>query len=331
MVIPGSTATVPSVLPVMNRHGHDAGTRAVDLPGFSPMPISFHASDNGFTHVCAHRGFSLTYPENTLVAFERARAAGATTCEIDLVLSRDGEAIVLHDAMLDRTTEGTGFAADYDLIDIRALDAARGHNGRFPGVRVPTFAEVVLWAKAAGMGLVVEMKERERPEVLSSRILDVLEETDGIGDVIVISFNHIDLARIKERDSRIRTEAIVQARHADIVGVLKACGAESVSIELEMFAPEDAMALHAAGLCNRVHVPRPAKLVPYWASGRDLRAQIADWLGAGLIDSISGDDVPFLRKLVDQNPITAPSARRPRATADGHARKTGTDRTLQMV
>ena len=61
------------------------------------MPISFRAADNGFAHVCAHRGYCLHYPENTLLAFEQAKAAGATTCEIDLVLSRDGEAIVIHD------------------------------------------------------------------------------------------------------------------------------------------------------------------------------------------------------------------------------------------
>jgi glycerophosphoryl diester phosphodiesterase len=272
------------------------------------MPISFRAKDNGFTHVCAHRGYSLNFPENTLLAFEGARTAGATTCEIDLVLSRDGEAIVLHDAMLDRTTDGRGFAADHDLDHILALDAAHVFGSRFPGTRVPTFAKTVLWAKSVGMGLVVEMKERERPDLLSSRILSVLEETDGYGDVLLLSFNHVDLARIKEREPRLRLEAIVHARHADLVGVLKACGADSVSIELEMFAADDASVLHAAGLYNRVHLPPPAELAPHWAHGRDLRPQIGAWLAAGLIDSLSGDDVPFLRKLVDQHPIRADRA-----------------------
>ncbi|MFI5011822.1 MAG: glycerophosphodiester phosphodiesterase [Hyphomicrobiales bacterium] len=279
------------------------------------MPISFHAADNGFTHVCAHRGYSLRYPENTLVAFEAAKAAGATTCEIDLVLTRDGEAVVMHDALLDRTTDGYGFVADHDLADIRARDAAMRFKGRFSGIPVPTFAETVLWAKRAGMGLVVEMKERERPDALSSRVLDVLEETDGIGQVLVLSFNHVDLARIKEKAPELRTEAIVHARHVDIVAVLKACGASSVSFELDMFALEDAKAVHAAGLSNRVHIPRPEALAPYWICGRDPRAQIGAWLSAGLIDSLSGDDVAFLRKLVDQNPIRSPEARSPQAAA----------------
>jgi glycerophosphoryl diester phosphodiesterase len=267
------------------------------------MPISFRAADNGFTHVCAHRGYSLSFPENTLLAFERARLAGATTCEIDIVLTRDGEAVVLHDATLDRTTSGRGFAADHDLDHIRGLDAAHSFDGRYPGTGVPTFAEVVLWAKGAGVGLVVEMKERERPDVLSTRLLAVLEETDGFGEVMALSFNHVDLAQLKQREPRVRTEAIVHARHADIVAVLKSCGADSASIELDMFAPDDARALHAAGFGNRVHIPRPNKLAPYWAYGRDLRPVIGDWLAAGLIDSLSGDDIPFLRKLVDEYPV----------------------------
>jgi glycerophosphoryl diester phosphodiesterase len=268
------------------------------------MSISFRAAENGFTHVCAHRGYSLLYPENTLLAFERARLAGATTCEIDLVLTRDGEAIVLHDAMLDRTTDGHGFAADRDLAEIRSLNAAARHDGRFDGdLTVPTFQEVLNWARKSSVGLVVEMKERERPELLRSRIMSILQETEGADQVMLLSFNHVDLKRIKELDPRLRTEAIVHARHVDIVEVLKASGADSVSIELEMFATADAIALHEAGLTNRVHLPLPDELARYWSHGRDYRSRIGEWLAAGLIDSISGDDVAFLRRLVDDYPM----------------------------
>src|SRR4029078_6265182 len=102
------------------------------------MPMSFRAADNGFTHVCAHRGYCLHYPENTLLAFEAARAAGATTCEIDLQLSRDGEAIVIHDEMLDRTPSGHGFVGDHDLAAVRTLDAATHMSGSFGRVGIST-------------------------------------------------------------------------------------------------------------------------------------------------------------------------------------------------
>ena len=65
------------------------------------MPFSFLAREAGRVHVCGHRGYSLHYPENTLPAFEAAKASGATTIEIDVVLTAEDEPIVLHDRTLD--------------------------------------------------------------------------------------------------------------------------------------------------------------------------------------------------------------------------------------
>src|SRR5262245_36744912 len=110
------------------------------------MPFSFLASEAGRVHVCGHRGYSLRYPENTLPAFEAARAAGATAVEIDVVLTADGEPIILHDLTLDRTTDGHGFAADVELARIRGLDAGAWVHPRFAGTVIPTLAEALDWA-----------------------------------------------------------------------------------------------------------------------------------------------------------------------------------------
>ena len=103
-----------------------------------------------------------------------------------------------------------------------------------------------------------------------------------------------------ERHPGLRTEAITHARHADIVGVLKACGASSVSIELDMFHADDAQALHDAGFSIRLSLPRPDKLAEYWRGGRDPLPNLVRWIADGLIDTISGDDVPFIARLVKQ-------------------------------
>jgi hypothetical protein len=108
------------------------------------------------------------------------------------------------------------------------------------------------------------------------------------------------LKRAAERHPGIRTQAITHARHADVVGVLRACGATSVSIEFDMFHPEDAKALHAAGCSNRLSLPRPEVLAEYWRGGRDIIPSLVRWIGEGLIDTISGDDVPFLARLVER-------------------------------
>ena len=69
----------------------------------------------------------------------------------------------------------------------------------------------------------------------ADRIVELLNSTNTSDRVIVISFDHVVLKGAAERHKGLRTEAIIHARHADLLGVLKACGASSVSIELDMF------------------------------------------------------------------------------------------------
>ena len=264
------------------------------------MAFSFLAREMGRVHVCGHRGYSLHYPENTLPGLEAAKAAGATTVEIDVVLTADGEPIVLHDLTVDRTTDSHGFAADLTLEQVRRLDAGVRFHPAFAGTKIPTVAEALDWAKANDIGIVLEIKEAERPDLAVERVAALLQATDTLDRVIVISFDHVVLKRAVERHPGLRAEAITHARHADIVGVLKACGAASVSIELDMFHADDALALHDAGFSIRLSLPRPDKLAEYWRGGRDPLPSIVRWIADGLIDSISGDDVPFIARLVKQ-------------------------------
>src|SRR5260370_42380237 len=92
------------------------------------MMFSFLACEAGGVQICGHRGYSLHYPENTLPAFEAAKAWGARTVEIDVVLTAGSEPIVLHDLTVDRTTDSHGFAADPTL--------QRGQS-RYAGSRFP--------------------------------------------------------------------------------------------------------------------------------------------------------------------------------------------------
>jgi glycerophosphoryl diester phosphodiesterase len=264
------------------------------------MSFSFLAREAGRVHVCGHRGYSLHYPENTITAFQAAKDWGATTVEIDVVLSKEGEPIVMHDHLVNRTTDGYGFAADLTLDQISRLDAGIDFNPRFAGTRVPLLSEVFEWAKTEDMGVVLEIKDYERPDLAVDKVAEQLEATGATDRVLVISFDHFMLKRMAEVLPGSRTEAITHARHVDIVGVLKGCGASSVSIEINMFHPDDGHALHAAGLSNRVHLPLPEKLMPLWRGGRDIVPHIVQWVADGAIDSLSGDDIPFLAKIVEE-------------------------------
>lgn len=91
----------------------------------------------------AHRGYSGRFPENTLLAFEQAIQAGAEQIELDIRAAKDGTVFVIHDATVDRTTNGTGAVADLTAEEVRALDAGAWFAPEFAGERVPLFTEVL--------------------------------------------------------------------------------------------------------------------------------------------------------------------------------------------
>jgi glycerophosphoryl diester phosphodiesterase len=262
--------------------------------------MTYHllTSQSGRIQVCGHRGHSVAAPENTLPALRAAAEAGGTSCEIDVMLTRDGELVLLHDELLDRTTDGKGPLAQVTLAELRRLDAGSWFGGAFAGTPVPTLAEAILEARRIGLGLVVELKERQRVEMAIARLAAVVDELGAAPDLVVISFDHPSLLRVRATAPAIRTETITHARHVDMVGVVRAAGASSVSIELEMFHAGDAAALHAAGIAIRCHLPRPDELARRAGYGLAWEPELAEALSGGMIDCLSGDDVGFLAALV---------------------------------
>lgn len=119
----------------------------------------------GSPMLVAHRGGSLLAPENTMAAFRMATDVWwADMLELDVRLTKDGEVVVIHDATVDRTTDGSGRVGDFTLAQIQALDAgyhfldrAGAHSFRGRGVAVPTLDEVL--DAFPGMRLNVEAKE----------------------------------------------------------------------------------------------------------------------------------------------------------------------------
>ncbi|MCZ6599199.1 MAG: glycerophosphodiester phosphodiesterase family protein [Planctomycetota bacterium] len=110
----------------------------------------------------AHRGNSSEAPENTLAAMRSALALGAPPelVEIDVHTSRDGELVVIHDATLERTTDGQGAVAEKSWDEIRGLDAgfADRFGLRFTGERVPSLDEVLDAVAGTGTGVMIEVK-----------------------------------------------------------------------------------------------------------------------------------------------------------------------------
>jgi hypothetical protein len=125
--------------------------------------------------VVGHRGAAASAPENTLAGLRRAHQLGVGWVEFDVKLSGDGVPILMHDAVLERTTDGKGAVADTAYADIRALDAGAWFGPEFAGERVPSFDEAIDLLLSHGLGANVEIKpcpgrERETGAAVARRL-----------------------------------------------------------------------------------------------------------------------------------------------------------------
>ncbi|WP_406859304.1 glycerophosphodiester phosphodiesterase family protein [Streptomyces sp. HUAS MG47] len=181
-----------------------------------------------------HRGVMGVEPENTLRSFVRAEHAGMDVIELDLHLSKDGALVVMHDAEVDRTTDGTGLIAEQTLAELRGLDA--GH-----GERIPVFEEVL---DAVRSPLQAEIKD----EAAARALADVMHRRDLVGRVEVSSFHDAALAEIKDLVPGVRTALIASRWGADIVDRAKAVGAESLALNIRRLSLETVEHAHGEGV-----------------------------------------------------------------------------------
>ncbi|MDE2742828.1 MAG: glycerophosphodiester phosphodiesterase family protein [Gemmatimonadota bacterium] len=141
----------------------------------------------------AHRGASGPglAPENTLVACEKALQIGVDMLEIDVHATRDGQIVVLHDAALDRTTNGTGLVADLLGEEVRQFDAGRWFSADFADERVPLLEEVLDLARNQAVVL-IEIKA----DGIAERVLQVIEAANAVERVVVQAFNPQTVRRL---------------------------------------------------------------------------------------------------------------------------------------
>lgn len=93
--------------------------------------------------IIAHRGFSGRFPENTIIAFQKAIELGVEEIEFDIKISKDEKLILLHDETVDRTTNGKGKISEMNLREIRELDTGSWFNPEYKGTQIPTFEKVL--------------------------------------------------------------------------------------------------------------------------------------------------------------------------------------------
>ncbi len=122
------------------------------------LPTPSHPS---LPRLIGHRGAARLAPENTLAGFRRAHAEGARWVEFDLRLSADEVPIVLHDATLDRTTNGKGPVAAWRWSALRELDAGVEFDARYRGEGLPSLEQALACCQELGLGANLEFKAEE--------------------------------------------------------------------------------------------------------------------------------------------------------------------------
>ncbi|MCH7669281.1 MAG: hypothetical protein IIC71_08820 [Acidobacteria bacterium] len=184
----------------------------------SGFPVQYKTPP--WTQVIAHRGNSGPLPENTLRAIESAVDLGVDMIEVDVRMTKDDVAVLLHDARVDDTTSGSGFVAELTLAELRTLDAGSWRGDEFADELIPTLDEVLALARGrVALNLDVKVPEAARPTVaavtrsamtdqvvISGCAADCVEDISEMTRDIAVLFNLDEMLEGAETDE-IRTVA----------------------------------------------------------------------------------------------------------------------------
>jgi glycerophosphoryl diester phosphodiesterase len=216
----------------------------------------------------AHRGYSAIAPENTLAAVEAALRSGAEYVEIDVHSTADGVPVVVHDATVDRTTDGTGEVASLTSGYVTGLDAGAWYSPVYAGQRVPTLDQVLDLLAPSHALLLLEVKgPRTRADV--ARIVETVMSRGLADRVLLQSFDEQVLHDARELAPELRRALLRDELDPDPVAAAKAVGAVSYNpyIPAVLGRPDVVAELNAAGLgCMVFTVDEPE----HWRALTDL-------------------------------------------------------------
>src|SRR5215470_15967466 len=186
--------------------------------------------------VIAHRGASGHAPENTLAAFRRAVALGATFIETDLQLSRDARFVAIHDETVNRTTNGKGKVHDLTLADLRKLDAGSWFGSEFSGERIPTLEEILEFSKKHDVVFYLEVKPSGSWGG-EHALIGALRESGEIPRAVVISFDPEILKSLRKLEPTLMTGLLYDGQLENPLEKAVEIGARQLAIRGDMVTP----------------------------------------------------------------------------------------------
>lgn len=218
----------------------------------------------------AHRGAGKLAPENTLAAVRLGLQHGYRMIEFDVKLTRDGHAILMHDAELARTTNGTGMAGSCDLAAVAMLDAGSWHSAPYAGEPVATLQAIAHFTLANNMASNVEIKPTPGLETLTGQLVARQVRKAWLGAQpapLLSSFSPVSLKAAMIEAPDLPRGLIADALPDNWQNLLTALGCVSVHLKHTSVTQASVQSLHAAGFRLAV-----------WTVNDPARAQeLLDW------------------------------------------------------
>ncbi|GAA4837074.1 hypothetical protein GCM10023310_13210 [Paenibacillus vulneris] len=215
--------------------------------------------------VAGHRGWKSDYPENTLLSFQRAIELGVDMLEFDLRFSKDKAVVVIHDATVDRTTNGKGKVSDYTLEELKQLDAGGWFGNLFEGLKIPTFEELCeLMQSHPDILLNVEIKPSQDAKEVADAAIAILKRYEYLPRCVFTCFDAEVLAHIHDHHG-LKTQGFPEELMSNYVpgagGTLSKMWA--VGISMKLLTPQRVQEYEQQGILPWCYCPDTEQQVLY--------------------------------------------------------------------
>ena len=182
-----------------------------------------------------------------MAAFERAVQLGAGFIETDLHLTRDARFVAIHDATLERTTNGRGSVRDFTLAELRRLDAGKWFDRDYMGQRIPTLEEILEFARKNDVIFYLEVKY-DAAWGMHHSLMAELQKAENAARTIVISFDQSTLAALRRVDASIMMGFLADEPGTDYVKDTLELGARQLCPHTSLVNQELIERAHGADL-----------------------------------------------------------------------------------
>ena len=182
--------------------------------------------------IYAHRGARAYAPENTMSAFRSASILKADGIELDVQMTKDNELIICHDHTVNRTSNGSGWLRDLTLQELKRLDFGSWFNNKLTGEPILPFAEFFTWYVKTPLLLNIEIKNG--PVIyqnIEQHLIDTIKNLSPdnfnyYNRIIISSFYHPSLCKIKTIDSHFKTGVLFSSRPVNVLEQINSTNAD---------------------------------------------------------------------------------------------------------